>query len=62
MADSKHKKIETTDEHPELEQARREALAKMGRFAAYTAPVMLGLLGATKARANAAVPKPSQIL
>jgi hypothetical protein len=43
-------KAETTDERPE--PARREALAKMGRFAAYTAPAMLGLLGATKARAT----------
>jgi hypothetical protein len=46
------RKTETKEERPELEQARREALAKMGRFAAYTAPVMLGLLGATKARAQ----------
>ena len=45
------RKTETTEERPQPEQARREALAKMGRFAAYTAPAMLGLLGATKARA-----------
>jgi hypothetical protein len=51
MAEDK-RETETKEERPELEQARREALAKMGRFAAYTAPVMLGLLGATKARAN----------
>ena len=36
----------------EPDEARRAALAKMGRFAGYTAPVMLGLLGATKARAE----------
>jgi hypothetical protein len=46
------RKTETTEERAQPEQARREALAKMGRFAAYTAPVMLGLLGATKARAE----------
>jgi hypothetical protein len=57
---------EATEERPELDEARREALAKMGRFAGYTAPVMLGLLGATKARAQtngstekAPVPGPS---
>ena len=48
------RRTETKNERPELEQARREALVKMGRFAAYTAPVMLGLLGATKARATPA--------
>ena len=41
------------EDRPELEETRREALAKMGRLAGYTAPVMLGLLGATKARAVA---------
>lgn len=41
------------EDRPELEETRREALAKMGRLAGYTAPVMLGLLGATKARAAA---------
>ena len=45
-------KTETTEERPQPEQARREALTKMGRFAVYTAPAMLGLLGATKARAT----------
>ena len=39
-------------DRPELDETRREALAKMGRLAGYTAPVMLGLLGATKARAT----------
>jgi len=43
---------ETREDRPELDETRREALAKMGRLAGYTAPVMLGLLGATKARAN----------
>ena len=46
------RKTETTEERPQPEQARREALAKMGRFAAYTAPAMLGLLGVTRARAQ----------
>ena len=40
------------EDRPELDETRREALAKMGRLAGYTAPVMLGLLGATKARAQ----------
>ena len=56
MAEDK-RKTEITEERPELDQSRREALARMGRFAGYTAPVMLGLLGATKARANAVVPE-----
>ena len=51
------RKDETPAERPEPEQARRKALAKMGRFAAYTAPVMLGLLGATKARATPVGPQ-----
>jgi len=46
---------DTVEERPELDETRREALAKMGRLAGYTAPVMLGLLGATKARAVATV-------
>ena len=57
MADDK-RKDEAAEERPEPEQARRKALAKMGRFAAYTAPVMLGLLGATKARATPGGPHP----
>ncbi len=52
MADRDPGKNETVEERPEPDQARREALAKMGRFAGYTAPVMLGLLGATKAAAD----------
>jgi hypothetical protein len=52
MTDRRHRKNETTEDRPQLDEARREALAKMGRFAGYTAPVMLGLLGATKARAQ----------
>jgi hypothetical protein len=52
MADRRDRKDETTEDRPELDEARREARAKMGRFAGYTAPVMLGLLGATKARAE----------
>ncbi len=52
MAELKDEKDETVEERPEPDQARRAALAKMGRFAGYTAPVMLGLLGATKAAAD----------
>lgn len=52
MTDSKDGKNETTTER--LEETRREALAKTGRLAGYTAPVMMTLLGATKARAAAA--------
>ena len=50
MAEDK-RKDDAAEKRPEPEEARRKALARMGRFAAYTAPVMLGLLGATKARA-----------
>jgi hypothetical protein len=51
MADNKDRLNETVEDRPELEETRRATLGKMGRFAGYTAPVMLGLLGATKARA-----------
>ena len=51
MADDRDKQA-TTDTPPELDESRREALAKMGRLAGYTAPAMLALLGATKARAQ----------
>jgi hypothetical protein len=50
---------DTREDHPELEETRREALVKMGRLAGYTAPVMLGLLGATKARATVKVSPPA---
>lgn len=53
MADGEDRKKETIEAQPEPDEARRAALARMGRFAGYTAPVMLGLLGATKARAQA---------
>ncbi len=52
MTDHRDRKNETSENRPELDEPRREALAKMGRFAGYTAPVMLALLGATKARAS----------
>ncbi len=57
MAEDK-RQTETKEERPEPEPARRQALAKMGRFAGYTAPVMLGLLGATKAAADGSQPPP----
>ena len=57
MADRKGK--EELEERPEFDETRRAALAKMGRLAGYTAPVMLGLLGATKARAVPAGSPPS---
>ena len=50
MAEGKDGKDETTER---LEKTRREALAKTGRLAGYTAPVMMTLLGANKARAAA---------
>ena len=58
MSDSKHDQPET-DQSAAIDGARREALAKMGRLAGYTAPAMLALLGAKKARATAvpSVPK-----
>jgi hypothetical protein len=58
MAEHKDESSETVEERPELDQARREALAKMGRFAGYTAPVMLGLLGAKTAASQPADPPP----
>jgi hypothetical protein len=51
MADRKDN--QTLEGRAELDETRREALTKMGRLAGYTAPVMLSLLGATKARAAA---------
>jgi hypothetical protein len=42
MAEDK-RKDEAKAERPKTDEARREALAKMGRFAGYTAPMMLGL-------------------
>jgi hypothetical protein len=53
MADLRDKNNGTSEDHPELDETRRAALAKMGRFAGYTAPAMLGLLGASKVRAQA---------
>ncbi len=50
MAEHNVEKDETPEERPEFDQARREAIAKMGPFAGYTAPAMLGLLGATNLR------------
>jgi hypothetical protein len=61
MTDHSDGKDEAAEDRLELDEARREALAKMGRFAGYTAPVMLALLGATKARASnggSGAPKP----
>ena len=58
MAEHKDEKNETTEDRPEPDQARRAALAKMGRFAGYTAPVMLGLLGAKTAAGQPADPIP----
>jgi hypothetical protein len=52
ITDRKDSRNETSEDRPEHDASRRAALARMGRFAGYTAPVMLGLLGATKARAE----------
>ena len=53
MAERKDQKTETPEGRPELDETRRAALAKMGRFAGYTAPAMMVLLGTRKARAQA---------
>lgn len=45
------KNDDRNQEQAQGDETRRAALVKMGRFAGYTAPAMLGLLGATKARA-----------
>ena len=48
---SERENDKTTEEPRQDEETRREALAKMGRLAGYTAPAMMVLLGVTKARA-----------
>ena len=53
MADGEDGKSETADRAAKVDETRRAALAKMGRLAGYTAPAMLTLLGATRARAGA---------
>jgi hypothetical protein len=53
MTEATQHKEEATAQEPEVVESRRAALARMGRFAGYTAPAMLVLLGATKARAHA---------
>jgi hypothetical protein len=58
MTDHSDGKDEAAEDRLELDEARREALAKMGRFAGYTAPVMLGLLGAKTAASQPADPPP----
>jgi hypothetical protein len=54
MTDHEDRKSGTAEEPADVDAARRAALAKMGRLAGYTAPAMLTLLGATRARAGAA--------
>ena len=56
------KNDEALEEGSELEETRREALAKMGRFAGYTAPAMLALLGATKVRAAVESSPPEKVI
>ena len=53
MTEDTHRKDQTAADQAGVDESRREALVKMGRFAGYTAPAMLVLLGATKARAHA---------
>jgi hypothetical protein len=52
MTETTPRKDQTTPPEAGVAESRREALAKMGRFAGYTAPAMLVLLGATKVRAH----------
>ena len=44
------KEIKTASENEPKTSDRRQALAKMGLFAAYTAPLMLGMMTSTKAQ------------
>jgi hypothetical protein len=53
MTEAKQQQDQTAAPEAEVVESRRAALARMGRFAGYTAPAMLVLLGATKARARA---------
>lgn len=53
MTEANPRRDQTAVHQAGVDDSRREALAKMGRFAGYTAPAMLLLLGATKARAHA---------
>jgi hypothetical protein len=41
-----------------VDPERRAALAKMGRFAAYTAPVLLGMMTSTRTVSASTVPGP----
>jgi hypothetical protein len=53
MSDRKDGKSVASEASAVDNAARREALAKMGRLAGYTAPAMIARLGTTKARAEA---------
>ena len=44
------KETKTESENEPQTSDRRQALAKMGLFAAYTAPLMLGMMTSTKAQ------------
>jgi len=44
------KEIKAESENEPKTSDRRQALAKMGLFAAYTAPLMLGMMTSTKAQ------------
>ena len=48
------KEIENSGEaqHQETDEARREALKKMGRFGAYTAPAMMAMFSSGKTLAQ----------
>ena len=53
MADRREERVsDPIEESPERDGTRRKAQVKMGCLAGYTAPAMLVLLGATKARAG----------
>ena len=49
MTDQKEPKESTQASNDTVDKGRREALAKLGRYGAYTAPALLGLLIGTKA-------------
>lgn len=54
MADHQDQRDGSADTRHDPDESRRAALARLGRLAGYTAPAMLALLGATRARAQSA--------
>ena len=56
MADQTEKNEPAVRSKETIDEDRRDALARLGRYSAYTAPVLLGLLVGTKAAEAASFP------